>query len=183
MAFSKTTEHVPDVLPDAQPVQLPQVATLVPIPEEIQITTAHVLLVSTMLELTNVPLAAQAVPLVQAPPLVPLVMPEDSESSTILFVSVKMDTSNLSSKMEPESAPNAHQNAELALKVPLNAQVVMPMLTELKVTTPWATEHVSAGLVTTLLPMEDVFNPTANQTNGVHNVRLISLFVSNVKPT
>ncbi len=59
----------------------------------------------------------------------------------------------------------------------------MLMLTELKVTTHWAVEHVFAGLDTVLLPMADVFNPTVNQTNGVHNVRLTSLFVSNVKPT
>jgi hypothetical protein len=84
------------------------------------------MLVSTMLELTNVPLAAQTVPLVQAPPLVSLVMPADSESSEALFVSVKMDTSNLSMKMEAESAPGAHQNVKLALKLPLNAEVVMP---------------------------------------------------------
>ena len=83
-----------------------------------------------------------------------------------------MDTSNLFSKILPESAPHAHQNAEPALKVPLNAQVVMPMLTELKVTTHWAAEHVFAGLGTVLLPMGDAFNPTVSQTNGVHNVRL-----------
>ena len=83
------------------------------------------MLVSTTLELTNVPLAAQAVPLVQTPPLVSHVMPPNPESSEALFVSVKMDTSNLSTKMEPESAPSAHQNVKLALKVPLNAEVVM----------------------------------------------------------
>jgi hypothetical protein len=84
------------------------------------------MLVSTMLELTNVPLAAQTVLLVQAPLLVSLVMPANSEPLEALFVSVKMDTSNLSTKMEPESAPSAHQNVKLALKVPLNAIVVMP---------------------------------------------------------
>ena len=40
-----------------------------------------------------------------------------------------------------------------------------------------------AGLDTVLLPMADVFNPTVNQTNGVHNVKLTLLFVSNAKPT
>ena len=52
----------------------------------------------------------------------------------------------------------------------------------MKVTTHWDTEHASARLDITQLPTEDVFNPTVNLTNGVHNVRLILLFVFNVKP-
>jgi hypothetical protein len=40
---------------------------------------------------------------------------------------------------------------------------------------------VSARLATSLLPMEDVSNPTVKLTNGVQNARMISLFVANVK--
>jgi hypothetical protein len=45
----------------------------------------------------------------------------------------------------------------------------------------WATQHVSASLATSQLPMEDVSKPTVKLTNGVQNAGLNSLFVSNVK--
>lgn len=121
----KTMEPVPNVPPDAQLVQLLRLVTLVVMSEETQSTIAHVLLDSMMPELTNVPLAAQVVPHVQVLPLVHLVKLQNSDPSTTLFVSAKKDTSNLFSKTEPEFAPSVHQNARLALKVPLNAQVVM----------------------------------------------------------
>jgi len=98
-------------------------------------------------------------------------------------VCARKDTSNLSLKMEPEFAPSALRNANHALKVQLNAQVVMLASTELKVMILWAAEHASAGLDIVQLLREDVFNQTANQTNGVPNARLILRFVFNAKPT
>jgi hypothetical protein len=66
----KTTAHAPDAQPDAPHAQLLQHATFVLIQEETSLTTVHVLLVSTILELTNALLAVQAVPLAQVPLLV-----------------------------------------------------------------------------------------------------------------
>lgn len=136
-----------------------------------------------MLVSTNAPPAAQAVPLAPAPPPAPVATPENSEPSTTLFVSVKKDTSNLFSKMEPEPALHAQKNANLAHKALCNALAVTQLSTELKVTTHWDTELVFADQAITLLPMEDVFNPTVNQINGALNVRLTLPCVSNAKPT
>lgn len=104
----KTMESVPDVPADAQPAQFLPLVTLVPIPKETPPTTANVLLAYMMPELINALPAAQAVPHVQAPLPAPLVMPDNSEPSATLFVSAKMDISNLISKMETENAPSAH---------------------------------------------------------------------------
>lgn len=178
----KTTELAPSAPPDVLPAQLLQLATPVPMSEETQPTTAPVLPVSTMLVSTNALPAAQAVLLVQAPPLVPAAMPESSGPLTILFVFAKKDTSNLSSKTEPELALHAQKNANHALKAPWNALVATQLSTELKVTTHWVTEPAFADQATRLLPMEDVSNPTVNQTNGALNVKPTLLCVSNVKP-
>jgi hypothetical protein len=85
--------------------------------------------------------------------------------------------------MEPEFVPSAHLSANHALKVQLNVTDVMLESTEFKVMILWVTELASAGLDTVQLLKEDVFNQTANQTNGVPNARLILLCVFNVKPT
>jgi hypothetical protein len=67
--------------------------------------------------------------------------------------------------------------------VQLNVTDVMLESTELKVMILWVAEHASAGLDIVQLLREDVSNQTANQTNGVPNVRLILLCVFNAKPT
>lgn len=182
MVSMKTTELATNVLPNVPPVKFPQVVILVLISTEILTTTVHVLLASTMLELTNVLYATQAVPLAQVLLPVLLVMLENSELLRIQFVSVKMDTLNLFTKMELKSVLNVLQNVRPVHKVPSNVLHVTQPSTELKVMTHWEEELVFAKPVITLYPMDHVFNQIVNQTNIAVNVNLILLFVFNVKP-
>jgi hypothetical protein len=86
-----------------------------------------------MQELAHVLLAIQVVQLAQVLLHAQVVMLESLEFLTILFVFVKMDILNLSSKMEQKFALNALLNALLALKVLLNVVVVTHQLIESKV--------------------------------------------------
>ena len=183
MVTLKTTEPALNAPLDAQLVPFFLLVTLVLMLEETQPITAHVLLVTSMQVLINVPPAIQVALLAQVPPDAPAVILNCSESSTTLFVSVKKDTLNLFSKMELKSVPSAQLNARPVLKAPLNAQAATHLSTELKVMTHWDTELVSARRDIMLLLTEDVFNPTVNQTNGAHNVKPILPCVSNAKPT
>lgn len=182
MVSMKTTELATNVLPNVPPVKFPQVVILVLISTEILTTTVHVLLASTMLELTNVLYATQAVPLAQVLLPVLLVMLENSELLRIQFVSVKMDTLNLFTKMELKSVLNVLQNVRPVHKVPSNVLHVTQPSTELKVMTHWEEELVFAKPVITLYPMDHVSNQTVNQTNIAVNVNQILLSVFNVKP-
>lgn len=86
-------------------------------------------------------------------------------------------------KTEPRSVPSVLLNARPAPKVPSNVPHATHPSTELKVMTHWATELVSARLVTTLWLMAHASNPTVNLTSTAVNAKPTSLSVFNVKPT
>lgn len=80
----------------------------------------------------NVVQVALPVPM---PTLVSLATPENSEPSKTVFVFVKMDTLNLSTKTTPENANHAPTSVRLVYRVPPNVLHATQQSTESKVMT------------------------------------------------
>ncbi len=177
----KTMEHVQNVLLNVLHAKSPQLAILALTSTEISTTTAAVLLDFMMQVLTSVLNVIQAVLHAQVLQLVPLVMQDNSEPLRIQSVFVKMDISNLFSKMEQRLVPSVLQNAKLALNLQLNVPHVMLQSIELKVMTVWVIELVYVKLVIMPWLMELVSNPTVNLTSIAVNAKPILPCVFNVK--